>query len=317
VHNILQSRGFDQKQTLLHDLGEICLLQSRNNFEDNGVSNAESHPTKLEGSDLAGEEIGHTLHKAERRDWWLWGTAVLIMLLLTSAICLLAISSPWRERDRLFQAQLDAAARGLVAVIFLFSLFAVHQQIIIKRLRRELAEQMARDTEVFRQLALQDPLTGLYNRRGARELISAEVARADRQGYTLTALMLDLNKLKQINDCYGHLTGDLALVEFARRIRKAIRSSDLPARVGGDEFLVLLPECTATEVTHALARLRGLEIEASGNRIPLTFAAGWVEYQTGESPEQFLERADHALYADKHAGSVSQSSARQLRQRSH
>jgi diguanylate cyclase (GGDEF)-like protein len=131
-------------------------------------------------------------------------------------------------------------------------------------------------------------------------LISAEMGRADRQGYTLTALMLDLNKLKQINDRYGHSAGDRALVEFGKHVRKAIRSSDLPARVGGDEFLVLLPECTAAEVTHTLGRMRGLEIEASSNRIEVTFAAGWVEYRTGESPQQFLERADQALYADKH-----------------
>jgi len=275
-------------------------LPSRKDLEGTGVSDAQSRPLQLEGSDAAGKEIGHSLHNVERRDWWLWGTAVLIMLLLTSAICFLSFFPPWGERNTLFQAQLDSAASGLVALILLFSLFAVHQQIIIKRLRRELAEQMAKATEAFKQMAVLDPLTGLYNRRGVTELISAEMARADRQGYPLTALMLDLNKLKQINDTYGHSAGDLALVEFARHVRKAIRSSDLPARVGGDEFLVLLPECTSAEVLHALDRLRELEIEASGNRIPVTFAAGWVEYRTGESPEQFLERADHALYADKH-----------------
>ncbi len=265
------------------------------------MSGAES-PPRVEGSDAAGKEIGHSLHRVERRDWWLWGTAVLIMLLLASAVCLLSFFSPWRENDTLFQAQLDSAAHGLVALILLFSLFAVHQQITIKRLRRELAEQITKTAEVFKELAVLDPLTGLYNRRGVTELLSAEMARADRQGYTLTALMLDLNGLKQINDGYGHSAGDVALVEFARRLRKAIRSSDLPARVGGDEFLVLLPECTAAEVVHALDRLRELEFEASGNRVPVTFAAGWVEYRPGESPEQFLERADQALYVDKYTG---------------
>jgi diguanylate cyclase (GGDEF)-like protein len=284
----------------------VYLWPSRNDLEDTGVSDAESRPPRLEGSDAAGNEIGHSLHRVERRDWWLWGTAILIMLLLTSAICLLSFFSPSRARDTLFQVQLDSAASGLVALILLFSMFAVYQQIIIKRLRRELAGQMAKAAEAFRQMAVLDPLTGLYNRRGVTKLIAAEMARADRQGYTLTALMLDLNKLKQINDSYGHSAGDLALVEFARHVRKAIRSSDLPARVGGDEFLVLLPECTPAEVMHALDRLRGLEIEASGNRIPVTFAAGWVEYRTGESAQQFLERADHALYADKHTGQGTQ-----------
>ena len=277
----------------------MCSLESQDRFGDARVSDAESRP-RLESSDVAGREIGHRLHKVERRDWWLWGTAVLIMLLLASAVCLLSFLSPWREKNTLFYWQLDSAARGLVALILLFSLFALHQQIIIKRLRRQLAEEMAKTTEQFKELAVLDPLTGLYNRRGVTELLSAEMARADRQGYTLTALMLDLNRLKQINDSYGHSAGDLALVEFARQLRKAIRSSDLPARVGGDEFLVLLPECTAAEVVHALDRMRGLEFEASGNRVPVTFAAGWVEYRPGESPEHFLERADQALYVDKY-----------------
>jgi diguanylate cyclase (GGDEF)-like protein len=276
-------------------------LRSQNRHGDEGVSDIESRP-RVEGSDVAGDEIGQSLKKVERRDWWLWGTAALIMLLLTSAVCFLSFLSPWRERDTLLQSELDSAVSGLVALILLFSLFAVHQQIIIKRLRRELAEQMAKTAEVFEKLAILDPLTGLYNRRGANELLPAEIARAVRQGYTLTALMLDLNGLKQINDGYGHSAGDLALVEFARCLRKAVRSSDLPARVGGDEFLVLLPECTAAEVGHALDRLSGLEIETSGHRIPVTCAAGWVEYRTGESPEQFLERADQALYTDKHTG---------------
>jgi diguanylate cyclase (GGDEF)-like protein len=275
-------------------------------FGGTGVSDPESRPSWLEKPEVAENEIGHRLHKVERRDWWLWGTAVLVMMLLASAVCLLSFLSPWRERDTLFQVQLDAAARGLVGLILLFSLFAIHQQLIIKRLRRELAEQMAKTAEVFKKLAVLDPLTGLYNRRGVTELLSAEIARADRQGYTLTALMLDLNGLKRINDSYGHSAGDLALVELARRLRKAIRSSDLPARVGGDEFLVLLPECTAAEVVHALDRLRGLEIVVSGSRIPVIFASGWVEYRTGESPEQFLERADQALYADKHRGQAVQ-----------
>ena len=269
------------------------------------MSDIESRP-RVEGSDVAGKEIGHSLHKVERRDWWLWGTAVLIMLLLTSAVCLLSFSSPWRERDTLLQSQLESAASGLVALILLFSLFAVNQQITIKKLRRGLAEEMAKTAEVFEKLAILDPLAGLYNRRGVTELLPTEMGRADRQGYTLTALMLDLNRLKQINDGYGHSAGDLALVEFARRLRKGVRSSDLPVRVGGDEFLVLLPECTAAEVVHALDRLSGLEIATSGNRIPVTFAAGWVEYQTGESPEQFLERADQALYADKHTSKAVQ-----------
>jgi diguanylate cyclase (GGDEF)-like protein len=120
-----------------------------------------------------------------------------------------------------------------------------------------------------------------------------------------------LDKFKQINDTYGHPTGDLVLKEFAARLQSAIRLSDFAARMGGDEFLVLLPECTTSQVEHLLVRLRPMEVQSAGQKIPICFSAGWVGYEKGETIEQFLERADRTLYAKKRAGklNVQESSA--------
>ena len=115
---------------------------------------------------------------------------------------------------------------------------------------------------------------------------------------------LDLDKFKQINDTYGHLAGDQVLKEFAARLGSAIRLSDFAARMGGDEFLVLLPECTTSQVGAFLARLRPIEVDYNGQKIPIRFSAGWVGYQLGETTEQFLERADRTLYAEKRAGKL-------------
>ena len=70
-------------------------------------------------------------------------------------------------------------------------------------------------------------------------------------------------------------------------------------RLGGDEFMVILPECRAEEVRHVLGRLQGLQMECNGQKIEVTFACGWADYQPGESAQELLKRADDALYADK------------------
>jgi diguanylate cyclase (GGDEF)-like protein len=209
--------------------------------------------------------------------------------------------------DPFFQFSLNQSVRGLVGLVLLFNTYTVYQQVMIKRLRRQFSDQLdemrilhVRAVE-FHRLALVDPLTGLYNRRVAEERLAAEASRSQRYGHPLTVLALDLDKFKEINDTYGHLAGDQVLKEFAGRLSSAIRLSDIAARMGGDEFLVLLPECVISRVEVLLARLRPMEIDFGGQKIPICFSAGWVGYEPGETTEQFLERADRTLYADKRA----------------
>ncbi len=254
------------------------------------------------------QEIHQNLRKLERRDWWLWIMAILVMLLLTVAVISLNFPQLLRIEDPFLQYGINQAVRGLVALVLLFNAYTVYQQVMIKRLRLQLATQLdavtrlhARAQEFHRQATV-DPLTGLYNRRLAEQRLAAEAARSQRYGHPLTVLALDLNDFKQINDRYGHLAGDLVLRGFSERLNSAIRVSDAAARMGGDEFLVLLPECPPGHVQTILARLRPLEIEYKGQKIPVSFSAGWVGYEQGETPQQFLERADKTLYADKRAG---------------
>jgi diguanylate cyclase (GGDEF)-like protein len=156
--------------------------------------------------------------------------------------------------------------------------------------------------EEFHRLATTDPLTGLANRRTAEQRLIAEAERSRRYGHPLTLVALDLDKFKQINDQFGHPAGDLVLQEFARKLASAVRLSDLAVRMGGDEFLVLLTECRIGQVPSLLVRLRPMEVNFQGNRIPVEFSVGCVEYEQGETPEQFLERVDRTLYNDKRAG---------------
>ncbi|MBI3668847.1 MAG: GGDEF domain-containing protein [Acidobacteria bacterium] len=254
------------------------------------------------------QEIQASLEKLERRDWWLWSLAIVVMLLLTLAVASLTFPGLLKIEDPFFQYGLNQAVRGLVGLVLLFNTYTVYQQVMIKRLRRQLSKQLDAMSRLemraveFRKQASIDALTGLANRRFGEQRLAAEAARSQRYGHPLTVLALDLNEFKQINDRYGHPAGDQVLKEFAARLNSAIRVSDLAVRMGGDEFLVLLPECPLEQVHGLLARLRSLVVDFQGHKIPVKFSAGWVGYERGETPAQFLARADQTLYADKRAG---------------
>jgi diguanylate cyclase (GGDEF)-like protein len=248
------------------------------------------------------------LQRLERRDWWLWSMAVIVMLLLTFAVFAMSFPGLVKVDDPFFQASLNRAVRGLIGLVLIFNAYTIYQQITVKRLRREFSRKIEEmrilqvRAEKFEQLAQFDSLTGLSNRRVAEERLASEAARSQRYGHPLTVISFDLDKFKQINDTYGHPAGDQVLKEFARRLESAIRMSDTAARMGGDEFLIVLPECETSRVQTLLARLRPMETEYGGTKIPICFSAGWVGYEKGETTEQFLERADRILYAEKRSG---------------
>jgi len=268
------------------------------------MSELESHLPKAGGSRRM-QDLQQNLQRLERRDWWLWWTAVVVMLLLTLAVISLSFPTLWEREDTFFQFNLNQGVRGLVGLVLLFNTYVIYQQIVIKRLRNQLSEQidyMARlevRAEQFEKLAVLDALTGLYNRRSADSRLAAEMARSHRHSYPLTVVLIDLNDFKQINDRHGHPAGDFVLKEFADRLRKAVRLSDVAVRIGGDEFMVILPECPPENVGHMLDRLKSMELDYRGEKLPIGFSAGWVGYEGERSPEELLEKADEKLYADK------------------
>lgn len=148
-------------------------------------------------------------------------------------------------------------------------------------------------------LSILDPLTGLHNRRFGEQRLEEEVTRSERNGEPLAALLFDLDHFKEINDQYGHATGDAALKEFARSLKRAIRACDVPVRIGGDEFLVILPECPREKVNLIVERIGSPEIRFNQQTITVRYSVGRAHYQTCDTSHTMLERADQALYAQK------------------
>ena len=148
-------------------------------------------------------------------------------------------------------------------------------------------------------LSILDPLTGLHNRRFGEERLKEEITRAERTSDPLAVVILDLDHFKSVNDQLGHLAGDVALKEFSAQLKKAIRACDVPVRIGGDEFLVILPDCPREKVDVILARLGSVKVDTTTLKIPICYSVGRAQYQVSDTIKTILGRADNVLYAEK------------------
>lgn len=168
-----------------------------------------------------------------------------------------------------------------------------------KALRRSLA-RAKRDAEV-------DFLTGLPNRRAFDEALARDFARSQRSGHPLSLLVLDIDHFKTVNDSWSHSVGDQVLCEVARLLAASCRDSDLPARLGGEEFALLLNDTPLEEAQAVCTRLQGL-FHAQRNwagieGLRVTFSAGLVQLAAGDrTPLLLFQRADKALYQAKSDG---------------
>jgi diguanylate cyclase (GGDEF)-like protein len=146
------------------------------------------------------------------------------------------------------------------------------------------------------RMAREDGLTGVTNRRGLDEALLIELARARRTSLPLTVVMLDLDYFKRFNDRRGHAAGDALLRNAAQGWRRQLRPTDMLARYGGEEFTLVLPSCDADAACQLIERLRPVVPERQ------TFSAGVALWESGQSPEQLLARADRALLVAKKQG---------------
>ena len=158
-------------------------------------------PIESENADFGVAEIRANLQKLERRDLWVWGNAVVVILALAAAV--FSLSANVVGKKTFLGLDYSFALRVLVTLVLVFTAQMVIQHLSFRKLQAELAEQQIQ-AEVFRRLAMFDPLTGLYNRRFAEQRLKAEISRSQRRGHPLIVVLADLNDFKQINDAYGH-----------------------------------------------------------------------------------------------------------------
>lgn len=162
--------------------------------------------------------------------------------------------------------------------------------------------------EKLREQAVRDPLTGLHNRRFLDEVLPRELHRSRRSNAPLCLAMLDIDHFKEFNDTCGHDSGDRVLCEVAGVFSRCLRQADLCCRFGGEEFVLVLPDCSLEDgrrrVEEVCGLVRDMEIVRDGRRLRrVTLSAGLAEVpRNGTSVEMLLNAADEALYGAKKAG---------------
>lgn len=254
------------------------------------------------------EEYLDHLRALQRREWWAWGTTMFVLLLLTIAVASLALPDIMSWSLSMIQSPVFQSVSGLTLLIILLGGYLTYEKTLINRLRMELAEGQSHSA-IWRDLALVDSLTGLFNRRFAERQLKVEMARAQRRGYQLTVVLFDLNDFKSINDTHGHAVGDAALKAFADRLTKESRQGDIAARLGGDEFMLMLPECDTKQVPLLLGRMAEIFVGIDGRQIPVTFSVGFSDCRAGQKPEELMDEADRALYIHKNSAKLAETAA--------
>jgi len=174
----------------------------------------------------------------------------------------------------------------------------------LEQIVEERTAELQEANDTISRLAATDELTRLSNRRSFNESLAAALSAARRHEFALSLVMIDLDHFKNINDTFGHSEGDLILKAFADLLREMIRTEDVAARWGGEEFIIILPH-TPREAAAALAeRIRIAFEQHSVNAKPVTLSAsfGVVQLQEGDDVDNLIRRADDALYRAKHEG---------------
>jgi diguanylate cyclase (GGDEF)-like protein/PAS domain S-box-containing protein len=157
--------------------------------------------------------------------------------------------------------------------------------------------------EELRNLAITDPLTGVYNRRHFLDEMQREMSRSDRYAYPFSLIMFDIDHFKGVNDRFGHEAGDRVLKELTEMVRKRIRSTDLLARWGGEEFMILLANTNlrpAVKLAEDLLKQMQAGTFSGIGRVTASF--GIAEHRAGEGIDEILTRVDNLMYKAKDGG---------------
>jgi len=224
---------------------------------------------------------------------------IIAMLLTTVALML------WFDAPRLDVRQEILNVTAACIVLPALTSITRHFALLRERLKSQRV-QIKSALAGAETLATRDALTNLINRAQMVEILNREIARSQRYASTFSLALLDIDHFKRINDNHGHQTGDEVLIAFAGLAEASLRQTDVIARWGGEEFLILMPQTLAASAQLVVARLReattGVRLSKTVEDLVVTTSVGIAQWRTEESLMETLERADKALYAAKNGG---------------
>lgn len=244
------------------------------------------------------------LQRVGQREWWLWLSTLLVTALSGIAYALSSFPPLFLHNGHLFEISSDRARWAILSLLLLFDAWLVYRQWLFRRLRTRLAAQTAAAQssigETYDPTSL-DPVTGFYTRASVEQRLAKEVARARRHNTPLSLLALHLDDFAQLSERCGGDAGNQILIGLANGLRRATRGCDFCARLGSNDFLLVLPECSLKDAKIVSDRLNTSQMNYAGREIALTFSTGWIDYKPGEVPSDLFRRASDVLRLYKEA----------------
>lgn len=244
------------------------------------------------------------LQQLRRSEWWLWLFTFLVTVLSAMAFALTANSSYFLGGEHFYEIRSDQARWAILCLLLLFNGWQVYRQWMFRRLRKEISQDdagMEAQTGQIFELSGIDTVTGLHTRAFIEQELGKEIARAKRLKSSLSLATIHLDEFVDITKRYGTSATNAALKELGRRLKKACRGSDFAVRLGDDNFLLVLPECSVSEVGTVLKRVGSLEVFCSGRNTNLAYSTGTVEYRPGDLPSDLLKRATEVFHLYENA----------------
>jgi len=255
--------------------------------------------------------VNRELRSLEKRDTELLVLVVSTGILAASGLFAILLPAAFLKSGNLhFEITVSKElASGLLVLLILANTYVVTRRLEFRHLRQR-AISSAMQNELIRLQSFTDPLTEIYNRRSMEELVGRFVVQARRRRSSLAFLLVDVDRFKQVNSQFGHLTGDFVLTEIATLLKSSIRGSDIAIRYGGDEFLIVLADTDASGACIIMSRIQASVKEwndaGSLEGFYVSLSIGIAEWQDGKTLGELLEVADRNMYGEKqqHAASV-------------
>lgn len=260
--------------------------------------------------------VSQELSQLEKRDWELWLIVSLTGLLVGAGLLAVVFPAAFLKQENVhFEITVSRQlVVGLITLLILLNTYVVTRRLELRRVREQLISTTIQ-SELVRQQSFTDPLTELYNRRSLEEMAARYMSHARRLHKPLTFLLIDVDRFKEVNTRFGHLAGDVVLAEMAALLKSSVRGSDAVVRYGGDEFLVILADTTASDAGRVVERTRaGLqEWNEAGhlNAFEVNLSIGVAEWSEDKSLSETIDFADRDMYVSKSSSATSNDRALQ------
>jgi diguanylate cyclase (GGDEF)-like protein len=248
--------------------------------------------------------VGQRLSQLEKRDWELWLIVSLTGILIATGMLAILFPAAFLKNDNVhFELTVSRSlALGLIALVVLLNTYLVSKRLEIRRLREEIISSTIQQ-ELVRQQSFTDPLTEVYNRRSLEDIAGRFISHARRLNNSITLVMIDVDRFKDVNTKFGHLTGDVVLADTAAVLKSSVRGSDAVFRYGGDEFLIILADTSRSGADKVIERIRKYLFDwnraGTLKGFELSLSIGVSEWSDGVTLDELLDEADREMYVAK------------------